>query len=68
MAADYSAISDTVKVASGHLIELKCKAGVTQSLLPSIVEMNEAVVDSNISSAVMERLQANSVDMDGVLK
>ena len=41
----YSAISDTVKVASGHLIRLKCKAGVTQSLLPSIVEMNEAVVD-----------------------
>ena len=62
---DGSAISgciDTVKVSSGHLIRLKCKAGVTQTLLPSIVEMNEAVdsVLTNISSEVMEKLQANS--------
>lgn len=58
---------DIVKVASGHLISLKCKAGVTQSLLPSIVEMNEAVIDSvvtNISSKVMERLQANGVQAE----
>ena len=56
--------SDVTKVASGHLIQLKCKAGVTQSILPSIVEMNEAVVDSvldNISCKVSERLQANGV-------
>ena len=56
--------SDTTKVASGHLIQLKCKAGVTQSILPSIVEMNEAVVDSvldNVSSKVAERLQANGI-------
>ena len=52
---------DTVKVATGHLVRLKCKAGVTQTLLPSIVEMNEAVVDSvltNLSKNVAERLQA----------
>ena len=53
---------DIVKVASSHLISLKCKAGVTQSLLPSIGDMNEAVIDgavTNISSKEMERLQAN---------
>ena len=56
--------SDATKVASGHLIQLKCKAGVTQSILPSIVEMNEAVVDSvldNVSCKVAERLQANGI-------
>lgn len=54
--------SDATKVASGHLIQLKCKAGVTQSILPSIVEMNEAVVDSvldNVSWKVAERLHAS---------
>ena len=61
---------DTVKVASGHLIRLKCKAGVTQALLPSIVEMNEAVVDSvlsNITSKVSGKLQANGIDSDSNL-
>ena len=56
--------SNTSKVASGHLIKLKCKAGVTQSLLPSTVEMNEAVVDSvltNISCKLSEWLQANGI-------
>ena len=61
---EHNITSDVTKVASGHLIQLKCKAGVTQSILPSIVEMNEAVVDSvldNISCKVSERLQANGV-------
>lgn len=56
--------SDATKVASGHLIQLKCKAGVTQSILPSVVEMNEAVVDSvldNVSCKVAERLQASGI-------
>lgn len=63
-------VSDATKVASGHLIQLKCKAGVTQSILPSIVEMNEAVVDSvlnNISLKVAERLQANGIGPEDLL-
>ena len=62
--------NDIVKVACGHLIRLKCKAGVTQTLLPSIVEMNEAVVDgvlTNISSKVMERFQANGIEAESPL-
>ena len=61
---------DTVKVASGHLIRLRCKAGVTQALLPSIVEMNEAVVDSvlsNITSKMSVKLQANGIDSESNL-
>ena len=61
---EHNITSDVTKVASGHLIQLKCKAVVTQSILPSIVEMNEAVVDSvldNISCKVSERLQANGI-------
>ena len=57
-------VSDATKVASGHLIQLKCKAGVTQSILPSIVEMNEAVVDSvlnNVSLKIAERFQASKI-------
>lgn len=40
-------VTDVTKVASGHLIQLKCRAGVTQSIFPSIVEMNEAVIVSS---------------------
>ena len=57
-------VTDVTKVASGHLIQLKCRAGVTQSIFPSIVEMNEAVVDNVLNSVswkVAERLQANGI-------
>ena len=55
---------DTVKIASGHILKLRCKAGVPQSLLPNVVEMNEAVVDSvltNVSSKLMGKLMAHGI-------
>ena len=36
--------SDTVKIASGHILKLRCKTGVTQTRLPCVVEINEAVL------------------------
>ena len=56
--------------AISRCVRLKCKAGVTQTLLPSIVEMNEAVLDgvlTNLSKNVAERLQANGIEAESSL-
>ena len=58
--------SDT-EIASGHILKLRCKAGVTQSLLPMVVEMNEAVVDSdftNVTSKLIRSLMAHGIHAD----
>ena len=59
--------SDTEKIASGHILKFRCKAGVTQSLLPMVVEMNEAVVDSdftNVTSKLIRSLMAHGIHAD----
>ena len=56
--------------AISRCFRLKCKEGVTQTLLPSIVEMNEAVLDgvlTNLSKNVAERLQANGIEAESSL-
>ena len=55
---------NTVKIASGHLLKLRCK--VTQGLLPN-VEMNEALVDrvlTNVSSKLMGKFMAHGIQPD----
>ena len=68
--AHFESGSDTVKIASGHILKLRCKTGVTQSLLPCVVEMNEAVVDSvltNISTELSAKLQTHGIQPEDMI-